>query len=97
MLGRPSKYSPKLKAQVALAAIKGQHTINEIATSFSVHPSQAAAWKKQALANMITLFEDGTKPATVNDERITARLYQQIGQLTVELEWLKKKSGSVGP
>ncbi len=96
MAGRSSKYPPKLKAQVALAAIKGQHTINEIAASFSVHPAQVATWKKQALGNIISLFEDGAGAAPVNDERVTSKLYQQIGQLTVELEWLKKKSGGIG-
>jgi len=96
LAGRPSKHSPKLKAQVALAAIKGHHTINEIATSFSVHPAQVSTWKKQALNNLIALFEDGSSTGPVNDERVANKLYQQIGQLSVELEWLKKKSGSIG-
>jgi putative transposase len=80
-----------MKAAAALAAIKGQRTINEIAADYGVHPNQVATWKKQVLEQATTLF---TRPAaSTDDAALKDRLYQEIGQLTVELDWLKKKCG----
>ena len=85
------KFSAEMKASAALAAIKGQQTINEIAADYGVHPNQVAQWKKQVLAQATTVF---ARPAsTADDEALKARLYQEIGQLKVELDWLKKKCG----
>jgi len=85
------KFSAEMKASAALAAIKGQQTINEIAADYGVHPNQVAQWKKQVLDQATTVF---ARPAsTVDDEALKARLYQEIGQLKVELDWLKKNVG----
>ena len=83
------RFSAEMKASAALAAIKGQQTINEIAADYGVHPNQVAKWKKQVLDQAATLF---AHPATAPDDAaLKDRLYQEIGQLKVELDWLKKK------
>lgn len=86
-------YSADFKAKVALAAIKGQHTINEIASTYSVHPNQVALWKKQALESIPDSFSQRRAREARSDEELKSQLYQQIGQLKVELDWLKKKAG----
>jgi transposase len=81
------------KAKVAVAAIKGLKTVNQIAQEYGVHPTQVGLWKKELLENAGTLFEGkrGPKPANVQND--PDRLYAKIGQLNMELDWLKKKSG----
>lgn len=88
-------FTADFKAKVALEAIKGQKTINELASLYALHPNQITQWKKQLLEAVPTIFAD--KRARENRERdeLEATLYQQIGQLKVELDWLKKKSGLV--
>jgi len=86
-------YSADFKAKVALAAIKGQQTINEIASTYSVHPNQVAQWKKQALSAIPDSFSAHRAREARSDEELRSQLYQQIGQLKVELDWLKKKAG----
>ncbi|HXL36018.1 MAG TPA: hypothetical protein VN954_02320 [Ktedonobacteraceae bacterium] len=74
---------------MALEAIKRQKTANEIASEYRVHPTQIAQWKKQILNELPQLFASvGTREKT--DEALIAVLYQEIGQLKVELDWLKK-------
>ncbi len=88
------RYSAEIKAKVALEAIKGQKTANEIASEYGVHPTQIAQWKKQALDELPQLFAEArTREKT--DEALIAALYQEIGQLKVELDWLKKKVGRI--
>jgi transposase-like protein len=87
------QYSAALKAKIALEAIKGQRTIQEIASTFEVHPNQVTQWKRQALEQLPEVFSGGRAHLEQADEALKAELYQQIGQLKVELEWLKKKSG----
>lgn len=89
-------YSAELKARIALEAIKGQRTINEIASHYGVHPNQVGQWKKQALAELPTLFSDHRARAAQDEETLRAQLYQQIGQLKVELDWRKNKAGLLG-
>lgn len=87
------------KAKVALEAVKGVKTINEIAQEYGVHPTQVGQWKKELLENAGSLFEDkrGQKPANARSD--PDRLYAKIGQLNMELDWLntprgaRKKSG----
>ena len=86
-------YSGDMKAKIALEAIKGQRTVQQIATHFSVHPNQVSQWKKQALEQLPQVFSDRRSRDEADDEAMKAELYQQIGQLQVELAWLKKKSG----
>jgi len=81
------------KARVALEAVKGTKTVNEIAQEHGDHPTQVAKWKKELLANAASLFEGKRGPKPVNAQSDPDRLYAKIGQLNMELDWLKKKSG----
>lgn len=93
MAGQRKRYEAGLKAKVALEAIKGQRTVNEIAAAYGVHPNQVAQWKKQALGQLPEIFSNGRVRRDAAQEELRDQLYQQIGQLKVELDWLKKKSG----
>ena len=85
-------YSPKFKARVAVEALRGDKTLSQLGSQFKVHPIQIAKWRKQALEQMPELFVDGRrKPA--NSEVENTALYEEIGRLKVELDWLKKKAG----
>ena len=86
-----NRYSAEFKARVALEAIREQKTINEIASHYGVHPNQVTAWKKQAVGAMPEVFSERSARAREQGEALKAALYQQIGQLKVELDWLKKK------
>jgi putative transposase len=85
-------YSSDLKVRVALEAIKGHKTANEIAAEYGVHPTQIAQWKKQALDGLPELFSTRRSDQANSEEALIASLYQQIGQLKVQLDWLEKKS-----
>ena len=87
------RYDAALKAKVALEALKGQRTANEIATVYGVHPNLVAQWKKQVLEQLPEIFSGGRARQEQQDEELRNQLYQQIGQLKVELDWLKKKAG----
>lgn len=87
------KHTNKFKARVALEAIRNQRTINEIASEYSVSPGLIAKWKKQTMDNMEKVFSSGTSDKQKSEETTRDKLYQQIGQLKVELDWLKKKTG----
>ena len=91
-MAQRKQFSPEFKAKVALEAIKQKYTINELSTQFSVHPNQIMNWKKQLLAGLPDIFERGKVRHEKEDEELKARLYQEIGQLKVELDWLKKKA-----
>ena len=82
-----------LKAKVALEAVKGLKTANEIGQEYGVHPSQVAQWKKELLENAGSLFEGKRGPKAVNAQSDPERLYAKIGQLNIEVDWLKKKLG----
>jgi transposase-like protein len=86
-------FSAEMKARIALEAIKGQKTIQEIASHYGVHPNQVSTWKRQLIEATPSLFADRRSHPETSDEALKAELYQQIGQLQVELDWLKKKSG----
>lgn len=86
-------YSQKFKAKVAIEAIRGRKTINELSAHFGVHPTVIARWKKRALDGMPDLFADGRKTNTnADNQEDNAKLYEQIGRLKVELDWVKKTS-----
>jgi transposase-like protein len=87
------RHSAEFKAKVALEAIRAQRTGNEIASAYGVHPVQVAQWKKQALDELPEVFADRRAKASQDEEALRAELYQQIGQLKVELDWVKKKAG----
>jgi transposase-like protein len=89
------RFSAEYKAKVALAAIKGEKTLNELAKEYEVHPNQIVTWKKQLLDGATEVFSSAREKKASDEEAVKAGLYQQIGQLKVELDWLKKKSGLV--
>ena len=91
MQNRRRKHGAKFKAKVALAAVKGDKTIAELASEFEVHPSQINKWKRRLLESSPDIFSDRPQRDQMDQEQLTDRLYQQIGQLKVELDWLKKK------
>jgi putative transposase len=78
---------------VALAVIKGDKTIAELASEYEVHPTQITKWKKQLLESVPEVFSRSRQRDRQKQDELTEHLYQQIGQLKVELDWLKKKSG----
>jgi len=80
------------KAKVALEAVKGEKTIAQLSSEYGVHPNQISQWKKKLLEELPELFSEKRRSREVNKEELEAELYRQIGQLKVELEWLKKKS-----
>jgi transposase-like protein len=88
-------HTPTFKAQVAVAAVRGDRTVNELAAHFGVHPTLIHAWKKQLLAGAEAVFANGAK-ATAPAEDKSAELYEQIGRLKVELDWVKKKAAAIG-
>jgi len=86
------RFDAVFKAKVALEAIKGELTISEIASRTGVHPNQISKWKKQALEELPGIFSSVRKKREEKSEELESELYKQIGQLKVELDWLKKKS-----
>ena len=89
-------YPPTLKAKVAIEAIRGQKTIAELGQLYSVSPALVTNWKRQALDGLVTVFAQPHSRDGAAGETEKEQLYQQIGQLKVELDWLKKRSGLVG-
>ena len=83
----------QFKVKVALAAAKVQKTITELSQEYKVHPTQIIQWKKQFMDSLPEIFSVRRKKEEQEQELLTNELYQQIGQLKVELDWLKKKSG----
>ena len=86
-------HSADFKAKVALEAVKGVKSVSELASLYEVHPNQISKWKKQLIEEVPGIFSNRKVRAEKEDEELKARLYQQIGQLQVELDWLKKKCG----
>lgn len=84
------RYTAAFKAKVALEAIKGQKTISEIASEYEVHPAQVSQWKRQLRDGLEDVFT-GPRRSGRSEEKEKDRLYQEIGRLKVELDWLKKK------
>ncbi len=91
MTGTKKRHSPAFRARVALEAAKQIRTFAELSGTFQVHPVQISNWKKQLLDGIESLFRDGRRHDHDESEAIQAELYEQIGRLKMELEWLKKK------
>ena len=96
MARKRKSHTAAFKAQVALAAVKEDRTANELASKYGVHPTLIHGWKKQLLAGAEGVFAGGAKAAAVDTEAHQAELYEQIGRLKMELEWLKKKAAVFG-
>ena len=97
MRGKRKIHEASFKAKVALAAVKGDRTVNELASQFVVHPTMIHGWKKQLLEGVESLFAGGVRvdKDKAQGEAQTAELFEQIGRLKMELEWLKKKAGGL--
>ncbi len=91
MSQRRRRFSAALKAKVALEAIRGQRTVAELAGEHQVHPNQISQWKKQLLDAAEALFADRRVRQEQRQEELVAELYQQIGRLKVEVDFLQKK------
>ena len=89
------QHSGAFKAKVALEAIRGERTVNEIAADYGLHPVQITHWKRVALDALPDVFSSRRGATHKDEEALKAALYQQIGQLKVELDWLKKQVGLV--
>ncbi len=83
-------YSSELKSKVALAAIKGEQTSNELASKFGIHPNQVSSWKREAVQNLPLLFDSKSCPKSSKMNKEKEHLYSQIGRLKVEVNFLKK-------
>lgn len=90
------RHSSEFKAKVALEAAKGQKTLSELATEFGIHPVQIAQWKRQLLEGLPKVFDGPAYHQASEQTTLIEQLYQEIGQLKVELDWLQKK-GIVPP
>jgi putative transposase len=88
------RYSAQFKFQLALEAAKGLKTINELASEHSVHPNQVSEWKRQLLEAGSAIFSRGGAGHQREQQEREVALYEQIGRLKMELEWLKKKAAS---
>ncbi len=87
------QYGAEFRARVALEALKGHKTVNELAGTYGVHPTQVGTWKKQLQSELPQIFSTRREKRHQDNEALLAQLYQHIGQLKVELDWFKKKSG----
>ena len=86
------RHSAQFKFKVALAATKGNQTLSELASEFGLHPSQISEWKTRLLRDGVSVFSTTTARQQREQEVLQAELYEQIGRLKMELEWLKKKA-----
>ena len=92
MAAKRKVHTAAFKARVALAALKGDRTVNELAGQFEVHPTLIHTWKKQLVTGAETIFGSPVKAASVDAEARQAELFEQIGRLKMELGWVKKKA-----
>jgi transposase-like protein len=89
MKGKRKRRSGVFKAKVALEAVKGERTLNELARRFQVHPTQVMEWKQLLLARAGDLFAGRAEPGAAQESELPDRLYRKTGQMKAELDWLK--------
>jgi transposase-like protein len=99
MTAMRKRYSTAFKTQIVLELLKEEQTVNQLAAHHGVHPTQLRAWKKQVLDGLPNLFEQSPEAARLaaTQDREREELFAQIGRLTTQLAWLKKKSGLEPP
>jgi putative transposase len=91
-MSKRKQYDSQFKVKVALEALKNQKTIAQISSEYGIHPNQVGKWKKQLIESLPQVFINRKTEAEKASEKLIDELYRQIGQLKVELDWLKKKS-----
>ncbi len=97
MSNKRKQYSPQFKAKVALAALRGEKTVPELASQFGIHPTQINSWKRHFLEGMSDIFEKpNQKNKTESKDAEIAELYRQIGKLKVERDFLAERSVQLG-
>ena len=96
MATQRKEYSAQTKFRVSLDAARGTQTISEVASRHKVHPTQVSNWKQHLLKNGATLFEGKAPKVSKESDEVEKELYEQIGRLKMELEWVKKKSAEFG-
>ena len=96
MTGKRKRHSAAFKAKVALEAAKQNKTVAELAKTFQVHPVQISQWKKQLLDGAESLFRDGRRREHEDGQALQAELFERIGRLNMEVEWLKKSVARCG-
>lgn len=87
---KPKTYGASFKAKVALAALKGDKTLAQLCSEYGVHANLIGRWKKQLLEQTVEFFRSSPRSTEPDQSQLIEQLYQQIGQLTVELDWVKK-------
>ena len=92
MGGTRKRHPAGFKAKVALEALRGEKTIAQLSSEYGVHGNQIRQWKKKLVEELPAIFSDRRRRSEKEGEELTSELYRQIGQLKVELDWLKKKS-----
>jgi putative transposase len=92
MTAKRKERSAKIKFKVALEAVQGQKTLNQIASDYQLNPGQVSQWKRQLQAQGEQIFKNGPEPSQRQQAKKEAELYEQIGRLKMELEWLKKRT-----
>jgi transposase-like protein len=86
------RHPAAFKAKVALEALRGEKTIAQLSSEYGVHSNQIRQWKKKLVEELPAIFSERRRRSEKEGEELTSELYRQIGQLKVELDWLKKKS-----
>jgi transposase-like protein len=92
IMSKRVRRNPQFKFDVAMAAAKGDKTLNELSSEYQVHATQISEWKNQLLKEGASIFRASTARQQRDQEALQAELYEQIGRLKMELEWLKKKA-----
>ncbi len=89
----PRKHSIEFKAKVALELIRATESVTQISSKYGIHPTQARRWKDEAIAGLQQSFQTKPNKVATDQHRLIDELYQRIGELNVQLDWLKKKTG----
>ncbi len=90
------RHRAQSNATFGLEAIRERKTVNELASEYGVHPTQISQWKRQVLENLPSVFSNGRQRGAQHEQALKAALYEEIGRLKMELEWVKKKAARLG-
>lgn len=96
MKRKRKQFDGAFKAKVALNAIKGEKTLSELASQYEIHPNQIRQWKQKVMDDLPDIFSRKREKTDQDQQELIDELYKQIGQLKVELDWVKKKSDPFG-